>query len=43
MSEAGYQGYMAIEGAVTGDQWLADGKSVEYAKSVLSDIDAGRG
>jgi sugar phosphate isomerase/epimerase len=43
MSEAGYNGYMAIEGAVTGDQWLADGKSVEYAKSVLSDIDAGRG
>ena len=43
MVEADYQGYMAIEGARDGDQWLADGRSVEYAKSVLADIDAGRG
>jgi sugar phosphate isomerase/epimerase len=43
MVEADYKGYMAIEGAWAGDQWLADGRSVEYAKSVMADIDAGRG
>jgi sugar phosphate isomerase/epimerase len=43
MMEAGYQGYMAIEGAVSGDQWRADASSVEYAKSVMADVEAGRG
>jgi sugar phosphate isomerase/epimerase len=43
MVEANYGGYMAIEGAWAGDQWRADGRSVEYAKGVMADIDAGRG
>ena len=27
-----YDGYMAIEGSLAGDQWVADQRSLEYAK-----------
>lgn len=38
MVEAKYPGYMAIEGVQSGDQFHADGKSVEYAKTVVADL-----
>jgi hypothetical protein len=38
MREAGYAGYMAIEGAAAGDQFHADGKSLEYAKAVWAEV-----
>jgi sugar phosphate isomerase/epimerase len=39
MNEANYDGYMAIEGANTGDQLSKDRKSVEYINSVLTELD----
>ena len=41
MVEAGYDGYLAIEGAKTGDQLYKDRRSVEYVKRVLSEVEAG--
>ncbi|HEU5315246.1 MAG TPA: sugar phosphate isomerase/epimerase [Chloroflexota bacterium] len=38
MLEAGYQGYMAIEGCREGDQLYRDGKSVEYVKQILKEL-----
>lgn len=35
MLGAGYQGYMAIEGANTGDQLTQDRRSAEYARSLI--------
>jgi hypothetical protein len=38
MSAAGYTGYMAIEGASSGDQFYADQKSLTYAKTVWAEL-----
>ncbi len=37
MQDAGYDGYLAIEGANLGDQLHADRRSVEYVREVLSE------
>lgn len=39
MADAGYTGYMAIEGAWAGDQWYADKKSLDYAKSIWAEVE----
>ncbi len=39
MANAGYSGYMAIEGVQLGDQFLHDGQSVQYAKSVWAEFE----
>jgi len=39
MKEAGYDGYLAIEGANTGDQLHKDRRSVEYVKGLLSEME----
>lgn len=39
MADAGFSGYMAIEGASTGDQWTADKKSLDYAKSIWAEVE----
>ena len=36
--DAGYDGYLAIEGIRDGDQFHQDGRSVAYVKSVLEDL-----
>ena len=36
--DAGYDGYLAIEGIRDGDQFYQDGRSVAYVKSVLEDL-----
>ena len=36
--DAGYDGYLAIEGIRDGDQFHQDGRSVAYVKSVLDDL-----
>lgn len=38
MANAGYQGYLAIEGCREGDQIYRDGKSVEYCRQVLDEL-----
>ncbi len=38
MANANYSGYMAIEGAWAGDQWYADSRSTQYAKSLWENI-----
>jgi sugar phosphate isomerase/epimerase len=38
MVAAGYDGYLAIEGANQGDQLTADGHSIAYVKQVLSEL-----
>ena len=40
MVEVGYDGYLAIEGATSGDQLHKDRRSVEYVKSILAELDA---
>ena len=37
MQDAGYDGYLAIEGANLGDQLHADRRSVEYVQEILSE------
>ena len=37
MQDAGYDGYLAIEGAVLGDQLHADRRSVEYVQGILAE------
>ncbi len=37
MQDAGYDGYLAIEGANLGDQLHADRRSVEYVRGILSE------
>ena len=37
MQDAGYDGYLAIEGANLGDQLHADRRSVEYAQGILAE------
>ena len=39
MAAAGYDGYLAVEGARDGDQLHQDRQSVEYVTSVLRDLD----
>ena len=39
MTEANFDGYMAIEGANTGDQLYKDRKSVDYVNNVLAELD----
>ena len=39
MANAGYSGYMAIEGVQAGDQFLHDGQSIDYAKSIWADFE----
>ena len=39
MADAGFDGYLAIEGATDGDQLYADRRSIEYARSVLAEIE----
>jgi sugar phosphate isomerase/epimerase len=38
MVDAGYQGYLAIEGARDGDQLSQDARGAEYARSILADL-----
>ena len=38
MAEANYDGFLAIEGANTGDQLYKDKKSVEYVRQLMSEI-----
>ena len=38
MAEAGFKGYMAIEGAQLGDQWYSDLKSLKYAQQLWSEV-----
>ena len=38
MLDAGYSGYLAIEGMRLGDQFHGDGKSVAYVKSVAAEL-----
>ncbi len=38
MADAGYDGYVAIEGGTAGDQLYQDRKSVEYVKGVLASL-----
>jgi len=40
MHDAGYSGYMAIEGASAGDQWTQDSKSIDYAKAIWDELEA---
>ena len=37
MKDAGYNGYLAIEGASAGDQFHADQKSLAYAKAMWAE------
>ena len=39
MLDADYAGYLAIEGAATGDQFYQDEKSLAYAKSIVQELD----
>ena len=38
MLDAGYQGYLAVEGAREGDQLTLDGRSVEYVCRLLAEL-----
>ena len=40
MINAGYKGYMAIEGTQNGDQFYKDYQSITYAKSVAQSLDS---
>lgn len=40
MHNAGYSGYMTIEGAWAGDQWAQDEKSINYAKAIWDDLES---
>lgn len=37
--DAGFDGYLAVEGATSGDQLTADRRSSEYVRQVLSEIE----
>ena len=39
MANAGYSGYMAIEGVQAGDQFLHDGMSIDYAKTIWAEFE----
>lgn len=38
MVEAGYEGYLAIEGVREGDQFWGDGRSVQYCREILQGL-----
>lgn len=40
MHRAGFDGYLAVEGAWAGDQLTADRRSIEYVKSILAELEA---
>ena len=40
MHNAGYSGYMTIEGASAGDQWHNDAKSITYAKKIWDELES---
>ena len=40
MLDAGYTGYMAIEGMLTGDQFYGDKRSFDYAKGLIEELSA---
>ena len=40
MHNAGYSGYMTIEGAWAGDQWAQDEKSITYARAIWDDLES---
>lgn len=40
MHNAGYSGYMTIEGSSAGDQWYHDGKSLDYAKAIWAELES---
>jgi sugar phosphate isomerase/epimerase len=40
MIDAGYDGYLAVEGAKAGDALHADRRSLDYVKSVIADLEA---
>lgn len=39
MADAGFSGYMAIEGSQLGDQWAKDKKSLDYAKALWAEVE----
>lgn len=39
MVDAGYGGYMAIEGTQAGDQFYADGRSLDYSKGIVAELE----
>jgi sugar phosphate isomerase/epimerase len=39
MVAANFDGYMAIEGASAGDQFYNDGKSIDYARSIVAELE----
>lgn len=39
MVDAGYQGYLAVEGVDSGDQLTHDARSVAYVKQILADLE----
>ena len=39
MADANYSGYMAIEGAWSGDQWHSDQISLDYAKKIWAEVE----
>ena len=43
MHEAGFDGYLAVEGATHGDQLHADRRSFEYVKGVLAEVEGAGG
>ncbi|MBV9543217.1 MAG: hypothetical protein JOY61_02435, partial [Chloroflexi bacterium] len=38
MQDAGYNGYLAIEGAQLGDQLTQDRRGAEYVQQILTDL-----
>jgi sugar phosphate isomerase/epimerase len=40
MKDAGYAGYMAVEGGNLGDQLTQDQRSLEYARQIMRDLEA---
>jgi sugar phosphate isomerase/epimerase len=38
MLDAGYQGYLAVEGAMEGDQLTKDGRSAAYVRDILTSL-----
>ena len=39
MKEAGFNDYLAVEGAMEGDQLTADSKSYHYVTQILNELD----
>ena len=39
MLDAGYQGFLAIEGVREGDQLSGDARSVRYCREILDELD----